>query len=103
MEVPDEPPSPEHLRLKEVFPGVSIEISSDPLVDLVPLHPPEAVHDVESEDDHVKVAVEPTSTETTSETKDAIFARIAGAPPPPPPPPPHEAIIKSDIIIKDRP
>jgi hypothetical protein len=74
--------------------------SSDPLVDLVPLHPPEAVHDVESEDDHDKVAVEPTSTETTSETKDAIFARIAGALPPPPPPPPHEVIIKSDDKIK---
>ena len=92
------PPSPLHVRVNADSPAVDISTVSEPVVDLEPVHDPEAVQLVALVDDQEISTEEPTSVEKMLlVNEDIAAASLATAVlPPPPPPPPQEVIIKSE-------
>ena len=97
------PPSPVQERVKLMFPTAEIVTFSDPEIDFVPDHAPEAEQDEAFDDDQVSVESEPISTEVGSAEKLTIGAGTLGvdSPPPPPPPPPHEKSKNSETGTKN--
>ena len=79
-----------------------IVTDSEPPVLLVPVHAPEAEHDVALDDAHEMSTVPPTSPETMLDVKEVITAAsFATTADPPPPPPPHEDRIKTEATINE--
>ncbi len=67
------PPAPVHASVKVVV-VASAPVDVEPLSARAPLHPPEAVHDVASVDDHVRVVLPPAAI-----VVDAAFKVVVGA------------------------
>lgn len=78
------PPLPEHVRVNVVS-SASGPVLRLPFAANVPLHPPEAVQEVASTDDHVSVVEPPASMAMLDAESDADGRRACGAEPPPPP------------------
>ncbi len=66
--------------------------SSEPLVALVPVQVPEAVHEVALVEDQVRVTTVSINTDEDDEERDEVGLGSVGVVLPPPPPPPHAAI-----------
>ena len=95
----DEPPPPEHVRLKVLFPAALNGTVSDPEVDFDPSHAPDAEHELELDEDQVIVIESPVDPEVISDDMDTDGGGVVGGggvepPPPPPPPPPPQAETK---------
>ena len=71
------PPSPVHEIVKVLLPAVEIVIVSDPEVPFVPVHEPDAVHDVALVEAHEMSTLCPKRTELELAVKEVIAAAIA--------------------------
>jgi hypothetical protein len=92
-------PVPEHDKEKDFVPDeVNVTVSL-PDVPFVPVHVPEAEHEVELEEVHEIVIESPTETALSDAVKLTIIDGTLGLIPPPPPPPPQDVMMKDKITI----
>ena len=70
------PPAPVQLSVKEVV-ALKPPVLAEPEVALVPLHPPDAAHDVASVDDQVNVLLAPLATEVGDAERLTVGAGVA--------------------------
>jgi hypothetical protein len=90
------PPAPVQLNVKEAS-AFRAPVLSLPEIALLPLHPPEAVHDVALVDDQVKVLLDPLLTEVGAADKLTVGAAGGGLPPEESPPPPQATRAATNI------
>lgn len=83
------PPAPLQVRTK-VADAVGVTVSW-PEVDLEPVQPLLAVHEVAFEEDQLRIIADPSGTEVRSADKETVGAGLGGVEFPSPPPPPPQA------------
>jgi len=96
------PPAPVQLNVNAAS-ALNAPVLSLPETALLPLHPPDAVHDVALVDDQVNVLLDPLLTEVGAADKLTVGAAGGGLPPEESPPPPPQAtrtaVITSGAIL----